>query len=175
MREDITKRIDDLNDELETRQESIDLLKGRLKNQITSFHETITKVLDSNTSLAEKIRMLFREQGIMITSILMAMGMAISVLIEALLPGGGGGAESPPPPKDEKGLKEWIRHKLKVLASLLGKLGVKAAEALIGIIGDIISWILNRVKEVVGWVLQNLWALLAGVGGLIYMYMITRK
>ena len=31
MREDIMKRIDDLNDELAIRQESIDLLKGRLK------------------------------------------------------------------------------------------------------------------------------------------------
>ena len=44
MREDITKRIDDLNDELAIRQESINLLKGRLKNQITSFKETIAKV-----------------------------------------------------------------------------------------------------------------------------------
>ena len=40
MKEDITKRIDALNDELATRQESIDLLKGRLKNQIMSFKET---------------------------------------------------------------------------------------------------------------------------------------
>ena len=61
MKEDITKRIDNLNDEMVTRQESIDLLKGRLKNQITSFKETIAKVLDSNTSLGEKIRTLFRE------------------------------------------------------------------------------------------------------------------
>ena len=53
IREDITKRIDALNDELKTRQESIDLLKGRLKNQITSFKETIAKVLDSNTSLGK--------------------------------------------------------------------------------------------------------------------------
>ena len=44
MREEITKKIDALNDELATRQESIDLLKGRLKNQITSFCETIAKV-----------------------------------------------------------------------------------------------------------------------------------
>ena len=72
-----------------TRQESIDLLKGRLKNQITSFKETIAKVLDSNISLAEKIRMLFREQGIMIASILTAIGMATGVLVELLLPGGG--------------------------------------------------------------------------------------
>ena len=115
MREDITKRIDNLNDELKVRQESIDLLKGRLKSQITSFRETVAKVLDKDTSLDEKIRSLFREQGITIPSILTAIGMAIGVLVEALLPGGAatasGGGE--PPPKDEKGLKEWVRSKLK--------------------------------------------------------------
>ena len=88
-----------------------------------SFKETITKVLDKDTSSGEKIRTLFREQGIIIASILTAIEMAIRVLVEALLPGGAatasGGGE--PPPKDEKGLKEWVRSKLKVLASLLGK------------------------------------------------------
>ena len=176
MREDITKRIENLNEDLKVRQESIDILKGRLKNQITSFKETIAKVLDKDTSLGEKIRTLFREQGIMIVSILTAIGMAIGVLVEALLPGGGGAmASGGEPPKDEKGLKEWIRNKLKALASLLGRLGIKATEALPGIIGGIISWILNRVKEVVGWVSQNLWALVVGIGGLIYTYMVTRR
>ena len=116
MREDITKRIEALNDELATRQESIDILKGRLKNQITSFREMIAKVLDSSTSLAEKIRTLFREQGIMIASILTAAGMAISVLVEALMPGGGGGAMASggePPPKDEKALKNGLGPNLK--------------------------------------------------------------
>ena len=158
------------------RQESIDLLKGRLKSQITKFKETIAKVLDKDTSLGEKIRTLFREQGITIASILMAIGMAIGILVEALLPGGGGATTSgEPPPKDEKGLKEWVRSKLKALASLLGRLGIKAAEALPGIIGGIISWILNSAKDVVGWVSQNLWALVVGIGGLIYTYMVTRK
>ena len=55
MKEDITKRINALNDELANRQESIDLLKGRLKNQIMSFKKTIAKVLDKDTSLGEKI------------------------------------------------------------------------------------------------------------------------
>ena len=178
MKEDITKRVDTLNDELATRQKFIDLLKGRLKNQITSFKEMIAKVSDKDTSLGEKIRTLFREQGITIASILTAIGMAIGVLVDALLPGGaatasGGGGE--PPPKDEKGLKEWVRNKLKALALLLGKLGMKAAEALPGIIGGIIIWIFNRAKDVVGWVLQNLWALVVGIGGLIYTYMVTRK
>ena len=101
--------------------------------------------------------------------------MAIGVLVEALLSGGGGAAAASggePPPKDERG---WIRNKLKALASLLGKLGIKAAEALPGIIGGIISWILNRAADVVGWVSQNLWALVVGIGGLIYTYMVTRK
>ena len=177
MREDITKRIDNLNDELKVRQESIDLLKGRLKSQITSFKETIANVLDKDTSLGEKIRTLFREQGITTASILTAIGMAIGVLVEALLSGGAAATSGrgKPPPKDEKGLKEWVMSKLKALASLLGKLGMKAAEALPGIIGDIISWILNRGKDVVGWVSQNLWALVVGIGGLIYTYMVTRK
>ena len=101
--------------------------------------------------------------------------MAIGVLIEALLPSGGGTVASPPPPKDEKGVKEWLRNKLKALASLLGRLGVKAAEALPGIIGAIISWVFNRAAEVVGWVSQSLWALVVGIVGLIYTYMVTKK
>ena len=90
-----------------------------------SFKETIAKVSDKDTSLSEKIRTLFREQGITIASILTAIGMAIGVLVEALLPGGGGAAAASggggePPPKDDKSLKGWIRNKLKALASLLG-------------------------------------------------------
>ena len=49
MKEDIMKRINALNDELGIRQESVNLLKGRLKNQITRFKETIAKVLGKDT------------------------------------------------------------------------------------------------------------------------------
>ena len=95
----------------------------------------------------------------MITSILTAIGMAISVLVEVLLPGGGGtgsasAAGGTPLPKDENG--EWIRNKLKTFARLLEGLGAKATEVLPGIIGAILSWILNRAADVVCSVLQNL-------------------
>ena len=80
-------------------------------------------MLDKNISLAEKIRMLFREQGIAIVSILTTTGMAIGVFVEALLPGGGPGsacaAGGKPLAKDEKGIKECIGNKLKVLARIL--------------------------------------------------------
>ena len=77
--------------------------------------------------------------------------MAIGVHVEELLPGGGGGAAASggggePPPKDEEGLTKWIRNKLKVLASLLGRLGIKAAEALPGIIGVLLAGFLTELK-----------------------------
>ena len=64
-----------------------------------------TAELDKDVSLAEKIRTLFREQGITIASILMAIGMVISVLVKALFPGGTAGTAGKPPPKDKKGVK----------------------------------------------------------------------
>ena len=177
IQEDIRKQITKLNENLSVRLKSTDLLKGRLTNQIMSFKEMIAKMLDKDVSLAEKIQMLFWEQGIMITSILMAIGMAIGVLVEALLHSGSGetgsasAAGGKPPPKEEK--SEWIRKKLKTLLSLQGRLGMKAAEALPGIIGVILSWIFNGAADVVGWVLQNLWALV--IGGLPYMYKVTER
>ena len=55
MKEDITKQIDNLNEDLKVRQEPINILKRRLRSQITSLKETIPKVLDKDTSLGEKI------------------------------------------------------------------------------------------------------------------------
>ena len=51
---------------------------------------------------------------------------------------------------DKKGgAKEWIKNKLKAFSQLLGKLADKALASLPGITGSIISWILNRAKEVI--------------------------
>ena len=76
---------------------------------------------------------------------------------------------------DKNNAGKWIRNKLRALANLLGKLAEKALDALPGIIGSIIAWVMNRAKEVVGWLSQNLWALIVGIGGLIYTYLVTRK
>ena len=137
------------------------------------------KFLDKETgTLGERIKTPFKEQGITIISILTALGMTLGVLIEALL--GGPSTTSTPTPQstttsDKKGgAREWIKNKLKALSQLSGKLADKALASLPGIIGSILSWILNRAKEVVGWLSQNLWALITGVGVLIYTYFMTK-
>ena len=58
--------------------------------------------------------------------------------------------------------------------TIISKLVDKALAALPGIIGSILSWILNRAKEVVGWLSQNLWTLITGAGVLIYTYFMTK-
>ena len=161
--------------ELKAKEESIYILKGKLNSQVRSIRKTIAKVLDKDTTLREKIQTLFREQGITIVSILTAFGMVIGFLLEALLPSGGGSTSQTNPDKggddnNDSGAKEWIKNKPKALGSLLGKLTSKAASALPGIIGSIVSWILNRAKKTVGWLSQNLWALIVGVGELVYIF-----
>ena len=179
-RDMIEGRIKRLRGELTERNKEIDILKGEASKQINQIRGSITKFLDKETgTLGERIRTLFKEQGITIVSILTAVGMTIGVLIEALL---GGptvstttSGSTPADGGDKKGgAREWIKNKLKALSQLLGKLADKALASLPGIIGSIISWILNRAKEVVGWLSQNLWALITGVGVLIYTYFMTK-
>ena len=177
-REEVRARLERFQDEQKAISDQIRILKGRYSNQIYQIRESIMKFLDKETgTLADRIKTLFKEQGIMIVSILTAVGMAIGVLIEALL--GSPSASTPTSQStttsDKKGgAREWIKNKLKALSQLLGKLADKALASLPGIIGSIISWILNRAKEVVGWLSQNLWALITGIGVLIYTYFMTR-
>ena len=177
-REEVRARLQRFQDEQKAISDQIRILKGRYSNQIYQIRESIMKFLDKETgTLGERIRTLFKEQGITIVSILTALGMTLGVLIEALL--GGPSASTPTSQStttsDKKGgAREWIMNKLKALSSLLGKLAAKAGAALPGIIGSIISWILNRAKEVVGWLSNNLWALITGVGVLIYTYFMTK-
>ena len=177
-RDMIEGRINKLRGELTERNKEIDILKGEASKHINQIRGSITKFLDKETgTLGERIRTLFKEQGITIVSILTAVGMTIGVLIEALL--GGPSASTPTSQStttsDKKGgAREWIKNKLKALSSLLGKLAAKAGAALPGIIGSIVAWLLNRAKEVVGWLSQNLWALITGVGVLIYTYFMTK-
>ena len=178
-REEVRARLQRFQDEQKAINDQIRILKGRYSNQIYQIRESIMKFLDKETgTLGERTRTLFKEQGITIVSILTALGMTLGILIEALL--GGPSTTSTPTSQstttsDKKGgAREWIKNKLKALSQLLGKLADKALASLPGIIGSIISWILNRAKEIVGWLSQNLWALITGIGVLIYTCFMTK-
>ena len=99
----------------------MDISKGEASKQINHIRGSITKFLDKETgTLDDRIRTLFKEQGIVIVSIITAVGMAVGVLIEALL--GGTAANTTKSGNssggDGKGggAREWIKNKLKALS-----------------------------------------------------------
>ena len=80
----IEDRIKKLRDELNERNEEINILKGEASKQINQIRGSITKFLDKETeTLGDRIRTLFKEQGITIISTLTALRMAIGILTEA--------------------------------------------------------------------------------------------
>ena len=129
-REEVEARLQRFQDKQKAINGQIPILKGRYSNKIYQIRESIMKFLDKETgTLGERIRTLFKEQGVTIVSILTAVGMAIGVLIEALL--GGSSVDTPTSQSittsDKKsGARKWIKNKLKALSQLLGKLADKA-------------------------------------------------
>ena len=73
----------------------------------------------------------------------------------------------PPQPPGKGGAKEWIKKQLQSLGRILAKLAGKAAAALPGIIGSIVSWLLSLLGKTAVWLSSNLWAVLLAVGGLL--------
>ena len=92
----IAERGRGLGDETASRLEAALASREALRSQINHMQETINHLLHEDTTPADHIRTLFREQGITIASILTAIGMTISTLVLALT-GGGGGAPTPAP------------------------------------------------------------------------------
>ena len=170
----IQERIDNAETERDARLEVLSMNKKELQSQISRIKETITKILDSDTSLAEKLRTLFREQGITLVAIITAIGMIISTILVSLT-GGGGSSGGGPPPKDNNKLVEWFKDKLKRLSDALKRLAVKAVGALPGIIGSIFGAILNFLAKAAGFAAQHVWAFLVFVVGAVAAWVYTRK
>ena len=147
---DITARLKNLEDERSVRLEAATANKEALRGQINRIKETINKVLKEDSTLGERLRTLFKEQGITIVSVLTAIGMIIGVIVEAVIPTSGGAA-TPSKPPSQGGAKEWVKKQLHNLAKLLANLAGKAAAALPGVIGSIVSWLLSAtVRLLIG-------------------------
>ena len=167
--ERISSRIRDLESERSARLEVINVNRDKLRSQVNRIKDTINKILKEDTTLGERIKTLFREQGITIVSVLTAIGMIIGVIVETFIPTTGGTTSpSKPPPKDATGVKDWINKQLSNLGKLLADLAGKAAAALPGIIGSIVSWLLSTTGKVVSWFGEHLWTLVVLVAGLLY-------
>jgi len=115
---------------------------------------------------------LFREQGVTIASVLTALGFIVSTIVLAIQNTLGRGWPTPAPtPSDHDGVTDWVKKQLKTLASWLKTLAEKAAAALPGIIGAIVSWLLKTAGSVAVWLAEHLWALAIALVAAAAVYM----
>ena len=164
-------RLQDLKEERQARLEFLSQNRKNLQTQVARIRQTFEKILDSDTSLGEKIRTLFREQGITIFSVLTAVSMIISTIVLAVT--GGGGAPGSPP-KDEGEFRKWLKKQLNRLADALKRPAGKAVAALPGIIGSVVGAILSFLGKAAGFLAQHTWALIVFAVGLIDVSLIRR-
>ena len=162
-------RLDDLNTEKQARLEILSQNWKDLQTQVARIKQPLEKVLDKDTSLAERIRTLLHEQGIIILSILTAFSMTIATIVLAITGvfGGGRGGTGGSPPKDKEGL-------LGRLADAFKRLAGKAVEELPAIIGSVVGAISNFLGKTVGFVAEHIWALIVFVAGLIGWWLMQR-
>ena len=118
--------------------------------------------------MLDRIRTLFKEQGITIFSVLTAFSMTIAAIVLAITGvfGGGGGGTGVSPPKD--------RGVLDRLADALKRLAGKAAEALPAIIGSVVGAALSFLGKTVGFVSEHAWTLIVFVTGLIAVWLMQK-
>ena len=123
--------LDHLNTEKQARLEILSQNRQDLQTQTVRIRQTLEMVLDQNTSFAERIRTLIKQQSATTFSILTALSMTISTIVLAITGVfGGSGRAVGSTPKDEGVLKKWLDR----LADALKRLAGKAAEALPAIV-----------------------------------------
>ena len=79
----IQEQLDRLRDERASRLEAAAANRDALRSQFSRIRETVEWVLNDDTSLAERLRTLFREQGVTIT-LLAALGFIVSTIVLAI-------------------------------------------------------------------------------------------
>ena len=161
----VKAKIAELKAERSARLEIISQNRKELASQFSRIRQTVKKILDSDLSLREKLKLILREHGLTITAVLTSLGLIISTIVTALT--GGAGTGSSTPPKNPNKLKEWVKNKLKALSRLFGRLAGKAAAALPGIIGSIIAGVLNFLKKVATAAAGHVWLFLTSIATLI--------
>ena len=146
-------RLNDLNTEKQARLEIMSQNRKSFETQVVRIKQTLQKVLDKGTSLAESIRTLFKEQGITIFSILTAFSMTISPTVLAITGvfGGISRGAGGPTPKDKGALKKLLDRQANAPKRLAGK----AAEVLPAIVRSVVGKILSFLGKAIALVAEH--------------------
>ena len=160
-----------MNTEKQARLEILSQNRKDLQTQVARIRQILEKVLEEDTSLAERIRTLFKEKSITIFSILTTLSMTFSAIAVAITGVSGRGKGAGDPPSKDKGtLKKWLDR----LEDALKRLAGKAVEALPAIVESVVGAILSFLEKAVGFVAEHKYALIVFVVGLICWWLMEK-
>jgi len=133
--------------------------EGNLK--FNQFKRVNAIINDETRTIGERLKELFRRDGVTIGALITAIGMKISTIVLAIMPHG-----SPSPtPYNDKGyidrVKTAAKNNLIKLANFLLDLAKKALTALPGLIGSVVRFLLKRAGEAVLFLSEHLIIFLA--------------
>jgi len=170
-----------LRNDKDAASESLGILEGRFKAQSTRLKDLLLTVRNRTISLGDRIRILFREEGITIASIITAVGMTISSIalgIRLALTPSYSPTPPPGPSPSGKSFGDKVKDALNRFKNWLLDLASKSASAIPGLIGSIVSFILKSIGQVVGFVAEHLIIAVIAIVALVFeiiMYEINRK
>ena len=167
---------------------------AKVRNSLQRLQRSIENFIDSDDTLGNRVRTLFRREGVTIASLLTAIGMTIAAVVEGIVlatrstvsavtpkppapkpkppkpdvPDTPIEPPKPPEPPKPKTWTDWLKDQLQKIANLLLKLGDKALIALPGIIGAVVNFVLKSAGAVAGFLADHLWAFAVVVGGILY-------
>jgi len=171
-------KIKHLEEEIRQREESYFANQRRykylnvdVKNQV----ERIRAILTSEKPLRERLRELFKKEGITILSITTAIGMIISTIALAITnlmsstkPVAPIPKPSPSPsPSPRRSFIDRLKGGLRKIASYLKSLAGKAA-AIPGVVGSVISWLFKSASQIVEVLANNVILLVIAFIGLLF-------
>ena len=118
----------------------------RLKDQISERENSL--------SLRERIKAIFKKYGVTVTSIFLAAGVTIGAVLGTIT----------------KALKKLCTD----LGNGLKKLGAKAASALPGLIGAVVSFLFKAEGSAIGFLAEHTWLLILAVVAFLFQKLMKR-
>jgi hypothetical protein len=112
--EETRTKIVELREKRNTYSELVSTYESKIRSQFSRIRETINRMLYQDETLGERVKTLFREQGITIVSIITALGLAISAIVEGILLAtkSVGNAITPKPPPQSLQVPNQDQHQL---------------------------------------------------------------
>ena len=132
--------------------------RDTLQRELEDVTERIKDIVpDKRRSLGDRIKELFRKEGVTIASLATAVGMTIATIALGIANALKKVIPTPTPPGPPKpNIPDKIRDVLKKFGRFLLDLAKKGAAAIPGLIGTIVSFILKTAGQAVGFLAEHL-------------------